>query len=103
MKINYERLEEIATMALHRMLEIDLDSAQRFMIEEIDMDKDEVDSFGVARLRTATEIEWDTDEEDAELPDEVFIPWNIFDDDIADYLSDEYGFCVRDYNVEEDD
>ena len=38
-----------------------------------------------------------------ELPEEVLIPWNILDDDIADYLSDEYGFCVRDFEVEEDD
>ena len=104
MKINYERLEEIATMALHRLLEIDPDSAQRFMIEEIEMDTDEVNNFGVARLRTATEIEWDLDEgdEDVELPEKVLIPWNILDDDIADYLSDEYGFCVRDFEVEED-
>lgn len=41
-------------------------------------------------------IEWDTDGEvNADLPKEVIID-NPADeiDDIADYLSDEYGFCI---------
>ena len=101
MEINRGRLEEIATMALHRLLEIDPDSAQRFMIEEIEMDKEEVDSFGAARLRTATEIEWDDD--DDSLPSEVDIPWDVFDDDIENYLAERFDTTVIDCEIEEDD
>lgn len=101
MKINYERLEEIATMALHRLLEIDPDSAQRFMIEEIEMDKEEVDNFGVARLRMATEIEWDSN--DDSLPSEVRIPWDVLDDDIENYLAERFDTTVINCEIEEDD
>lgn len=108
--ISIERLEEIATMALRRLMEIDADEAQRFMVEEIDMSKEEVKYFGVARVRTVTDIDWDVDQDDfddeaalSELPTRVSIPWNVFDDDIADWLSDEYGYCVNGFNVEEED
>lgn len=97
-----ERATEIATMALHKLAEIDPDMAQRFMIEEIDMDEKETKFYGVARERKAVNIEWDTDEEEADLPSEVDIPWDIFDDDITDYLSDKYEFFVSDYEVEEE-
>ena len=96
-----ERETEIATMALNKLMEVDPDMAQRFMIEEIDMDEEETKSHGVIRERKAINIEWDTDEEEADLPIEVIIPWDIFDDDIADYLSDKYEFFVSDFEVEE--
>ena len=133
--INIGRMEEIATMALHKLMEIDSDMGQRFMIEEINMSKDETDNFGVTRIRTATDIEWDVEDEDGfgvcescknssccnvcsdchegseyetdyesfELPTEVKIPWNVFDDDIDDWLSDEYGYCVSGFDLEEED
>ena len=43
-------------------------------------------------------VDWDTDGEDAEacgLPEEVSIPWYVPDDDVADYCSDIYGYCVN--------
>lgn len=48
-------------------------------------------------------IKWDTDGEDVNLPNEITI--DIDDDadpqyEIADYLSDEYGWCVIAYNFE---
>ena len=46
------------------------------------------------RRRIATGIEWETDGEDVDLPEEVEIPENVSDDDIADYLSDKYNFLV---------
>ena len=59
--------------------------------------------------RYATNIEWDTDECFIEdeiisaseiLPSRVEIPSDIDDDEIADYLSDEYGYCVFRFNIE---
>lgn len=42
-------------------------------------------------------VDWDTDsEEDANgLPATVSIPEDMDDEDITEYLSDEYGFCVN--------
>lgn len=43
-------------------------------------------------------VDWDTDGidlEDVGLTDEVMIPNDIEEDEVADYLSDEYDFCVN--------
>ncbi len=56
-----------------------------------------------------SDIEWDTDGEDVNLPEEIIISnptMEMLDDidgyadAIADYLSDEYGFCVNNFNAE---
>lgn len=52
----------------------------------------------------AVDIDWDTDGEDEEdlgLPSRVEIPFFVDDDEIADYLSDEYGYCVFGFNIEQ--
>jgi hypothetical protein len=52
----------------------------------------------------AVDIVWDTDGEDEEdlgLPSRVEIPFFTDDDEIADYLSDEYGYCVFGFNIEQ--
>lgn len=41
------------------------------------------------------DIKWDTDGEDVELPTEMDVPDDLYDDEIADYLSDKTGFCVN--------
>lgn len=52
-------------------------------------------------MRKATCIEWDFDDEDeVSLPTEVNIPDNVAEDEIADYLSDTYEFCVVGFVVE---
>ena len=45
--------------------------------------------------RIAREIEWDVDyPEDLEfLPTEIEIPDDVADEDVANYLSDETGYC----------
>jgi hypothetical protein len=47
-------------------------------------------------------VYWDVDPdinvEELDLPEVVEIPESI--DDIADYLSDEYGYCVTSYIVD---
>lgn len=57
-------------------------------------------------VRYATNILWCTDGEDE---DELDLPWEVRlpdwlsddDDEIADYLSDEVGFLVDGFSVEE--
>ena len=49
----------------------------------------------------AINIQWDTDGEEVNLPERVEIPFNVSFDDIADMLSDEYGFCVLGFNIEQ--
>lgn len=47
-----------------------------------------------------TDIVWETDGysvEELELPTEVDIPWDVEEDEIADYLSDKYGFLVESF------
>ena len=46
-------------------------------------------------------IQWDTDGEDVNLPTQVEIPFYMDGDDIAGMLSDEYGFCVLGFNIEQ--
>lgn len=63
----------------------------------------------------AVDIQWDWDEEDGDsrLPNEVLIPDNVamecidlnLDveeacDEISDWLSDEYGFCHKGFSLE---
>ena len=53
----------------------------------------------------AVNIEWDIDEDivDGSLPREVELPRDTQEDEIADYLSDEYEFCVFRFGVSYDD
>jgi len=44
---------------------------------------------------TITDIDWETDGEDVELPLSVMVPSDLEEDEIADYLSDNYGFLVN--------
>jgi hypothetical protein len=47
----------------------------------------------------ATNIIWETDGYDIDLPNEVIIPNNIDEEYIADYLSDEYGYLVISFEI----
>ena len=50
----------------------------------------------------AVDIKWDTDGEDIkDLPERVEIPFFVDDEEIADFLSDEYGYCVFGFNIEQ--
>lgn len=54
-------------------------------------------------LYRATHIQWDVDEEEdlEELPDSMDIPKGKDEDEIADYLSDQTGFCHDGFDLEE--
>lgn len=46
-----------------------------------------------------TDIKWDTDGEFVDgLPEEADIPDGIDESEVADFLSDEYGFCVESFS-----
>lgn len=51
----------------------------------------------------AVNIMWDIDEDivDGSLPDTVEIPNEIDEEDVADYLSDTYEFCVFGFDIEQ--
>lgn len=49
----------------------------------------------------ATNILWDTDEIETDLPQEMDIPIGLIDEEeITDYLSESTGFCVIEYYLE---
>ena len=50
----------------------------------------------------AIDIKWDTDNEIIDLPTEVEIPEGYSEDEVADYLSDEYGCCVFSFDIDAD-
>ena len=51
----------------------------------------------------AINIKWDTDDQVVDLPIEVEIPEGYSEDDVADYLSDEYGYCVFSFDIDDDE
>ena len=48
-------------------------------------------------------IEWETDGEIVSLPTEVEVDDNMSDDEVADYLSDTYGWLVNGFSLPMDD
>lgn len=56
--------------------------------------------------KKAINIVWDFDEGEegsfTELPARVDIPSDVYDEDIADWLSDTYGWCVFSYEIKEE-
>lgn len=50
-----------------------------------------------------TDIKWETDGEGRNLPTEVEVDDNMSDDEIADYLSDTYGWLVDSFSLPMDD
>ena len=49
----------------------------------------------------AINIKWDTDDQVVDLPTEVEIPEGCSEDDVADCLSDEYGYCVFNFDIDD--
>jgi hypothetical protein len=47
-----------------------------------------------------TDITWVTDGEDVTMPTEVEVPNDLDEEEIADYLSDEYGFLIDSFCIE---
>ena len=43
-------------------------------------------------------VKWDTDGIKVALPKIAEVPMGVPDDDVADWLSDAYGWCVNSWN-----
>lgn len=50
-----------------------------------------------------TNIKWETDGEVVDLPTEVEVEDGMSDDEIANFLSDEYGWLVNGFSLPMDD
>ena len=48
----------------------------------------------------AINIQWDTDDQVVDLPTEVEIPESYSEEEVADYLSDKYGYCVFNFEID---
>lgn len=52
-------------------------------------------------------VEWDVSDSEFEnfvyegVPRKVYVPMSVAEEDIADWLSDKYGYCVRSYTIED--
>ena len=66
-------------------------------VEEEQAAPDDENTEKEAETLEITDIDWETDDEDVDLPASVLVPSSVVEDEIADYLSDEYGFLVRGY------
>lgn len=44
-------------------------------------------------------VDWDCEEENVNLPEEVVVPDEVDEEEVADWLSDEYGWCVNSWYV----
>jgi hypothetical protein len=53
------------------------------------------ESFEAEDTITVTEIDWETDGEDIDLPTTMKVPADLEEDEIADYLSDQKGWLVN--------
>ena len=51
-------------------------------------------------------VEWDVSDGEFEnfvyegIPRKVYVPMSVAEEDIADWLSDKYGYCVRSYTID---
>ena len=51
-------------------------------------------------------VEWDVSDGEFEnfvyegVPRRVYVPMSVAEEDIADWLSDKYGYCVRSYTID---
>lgn len=46
-------------------------------------------------------IVWETDNQEVDLPSEVDVPNYLDEFEIADYLSDEYGWLVKSFEIKQ--
>ena len=54
-------------------------------------------SWDIEETRTVN-VDWNTDNEDIDLPKGVEVPTSVKDEEVADWLSDNYGWCVNSWN-----
>lgn len=67
------------------------DSMEIIAEDVIGIDKVEIPMVNV-------DVEWDGDELDNELPNVVEVPADLDEEDVADWISDKYGWCVSSWS-----
>lgn len=127
-KVKADNLEDAVRIAEEQIDEIPLCSETEYIDDsyKIEIETDDeaiaaqdyvpIGSVVISKKLKVCDIEWDTEDKES-LPDSVSIPImdlpidksdreNIkdcigrYDPEIADYLSDTYGFCVRSFTYE---
>lgn len=69
--------------------------------------KGDWDMDGEAEEEREVYVEWDVSDSEFEyfvcegIPRKVYVPMSVAEEDIADWLSDKYGYCVRSYTIED--
>jgi hypothetical protein len=54
-------------------------------------------------------VDWDVSDSEFEtfvdegVPRKVYVPMSVAEEDIADWLSDEYGYCVESYTIDDEE
>lgn len=80
----------------------DMHNCSSYLEDSLEIDE-EGQILTIPCSRSAENIVWDYDEGEegsfSELPGRVEIPDEIADDDIADYISDKYGWCVVSFDI----
>ena len=85
------------TVVLQEGDKLELTDIEEEENEEEQAAPDDENTEKEAETLEITDIDWETDDEDVDLPASVLVPSSVVEDEIADYLSDEYGFLVRGY------
>lgn len=65
--------------------------------EEEEEEEEEREPWKVVNI--VWDIKDDEWEDEPDVPAEVEVPGDVDEDDIADWLSDEYGYCVESYEL----
>ena len=61
---------------------------------------------GEAEEEREVYVEWDVSDSEFEnfvyegVPRKVYVPMSVAEEDIADWLSDKYGYCVESYTID---
>ena len=53
----------------------------------------------LSKALVACDIDWDTDGEEVPLPKRLLIPESVDEEDVADFLSDMFGFCIKSLTI----
>ena len=99
---NKEEAMKLATTKLEEMTTTQLHEVSNYLEDSLEIDEE--GQILEDSVRSASNIVWDYEEGEeesyTELPGSVVIPDNIANEDVADYLSDTYGWCVVSFDLE---
>lgn len=105
-EVEGDSLEEAVDYFKANKRDIELPFDPEYVEDSFELDTEDMETLEELQGKPlkAFDISWDVDGDDEvleTLPSEVIIPVGIGLEDIADYLSDKYGWCVACFNVME--